>query len=755
MSESIQDGKLTPDFFGLEMVDRLCTELSDEAADFLEDNKRLANTADDRKALAQYRGFPEEAIDWLIAEKKVGVTEEGEWTLPFEGFFRTDHWMVHRIFGRQIKGFKNWRCCPAETPLPIVPFLLGDYTKAEVLLVVEGGWDAMALSIAAGWHVSGSFPLNTCILGVRGVHLLRDLFGFVGKNLGGRKKIIVITQNDDPGLSWIRQPDLSRGLIEKASGIWLTHISTKFGKDINDAYKKGAFANWSLNDFLSSLEPGTYKPRDINYGPLVFRKHLERLDPSIIPNGERLYGVNGAKDDFPIDTFPPLIQRLAEEQHRIHKIEIPQSCLSVLGAISNSIGTSIVADNFAPGRLTYGNIYSLITSPPGSGKTTLLRFFDPIRETEQELQEKYKKEVYPKLKDQQRKLEKELKDLDSRKGKNKAPKRQAVEIYRDLAEVQEALQATPTLIAGKSTTPCLVRTIMSFDKYLFQVLDESSAQIFQVLGLGVKNEECPDLDFFLSQYSNSPYSNDTVTRGRITAQGWLGLTWLMQPLVKQKLQASKEASGRGFFARCLFVDARNTEIPISDDLSEPSKQDWDTYTLGLKGLMDARFTGSPTVLTCDNDGKRALNEINNEEVHFRNSLLRQWKDCFGRQREHTIKIYILLYAMEKVFLDPEVSQAFCPERLQRAIRLTKWFHEELAGMLAADLGYRSKGTLDRIISWIKSFKGAMVSQADITDNKIGIDRLQTVWSLYPASFVGWKSFSDRGRPAMYIGATGS
>ena len=753
MPNTIQDGKLTPDNFGLEMVDRLCTELSDEAVDFLRDNQRLADTAASRKALANYRGFPEEAVNWLISEKKIGINEDGEWTIPFEGFFDTDQGIQHRIFGRHIKGVKNWRCSPAASPLPIAPFYLGNYQTAETIIITEGAWDPMALAIASGWHLPSRFPLNCSILGVRGVHLLRDLFGFMGKIWGGRRKFLVITQNDDPGLSWIRQHYLSRGLIQKASGIWLTHVSIKHGKDINDAYKRGAFDSWSLDDFLNSLNPGLHRPKDLNYGPLVFRKHLQRIDPSIIPNGERLYGVNGAKEDFPIDAFPPLLRRLADEQARIHKIEVPQSCLSILGAISNAIGTSIVAENFAPGRITPGNIFALITSPPGSGKTTLLKFFDPIRAKEIDLQEHYRKEIYPKLKERQRKLEKELKELDSSRSKGKSPCRPPEEIYRELAEVQEALKTVPALIVGKSTPECLVRTIMSYDKHIFQILDESSAQIFQILGLGAKNEDAPGLDFYLSQYSNSPYANDTVTRGRITAQGWLGLVWLMQPLVKQKLQSSKEASGRGFFARCLFVDAKNTEIPTSDDLSEPSKIDWDTYEVGLKQLLEFRGAEKPEVLVCNNEGRKTLNEIHNDEVHFRNSVLRQWKDCFGRHREHTIKIYILLYAMDKVFSDNETSHAFCVQRLQRAIRLAKWFHEELAGMLSSDASYRSRSYLDRIIGWISSCKGSMVSQGDINQNGIGIDKLRTIWSFFPDQLVGWKSFSEKGRPTVFIGTT--
>ena len=70
----------------------------------------------------------------------------------------------------------------------------------------------------------------------------------------------------------------------------------------------------------------------------------------------------------------------------------------------------------------------------------------------------------------------------------------------------------------------------------------------------------------------------------------------MQPAVKQKLQGSKDAKGRGFFARCLFVDSRNTEIPTSDDLSEPSEKNWEAYAAGLNALMDFRFSGKIEIL---------------------------------------------------------------------------------------------------------------------------------------------------------------
>ena len=175
------NGKLTPDSLGLKIVDSLCTELSAEGADFLSDNEWLKENPDLQQSLAKYRNFPIEAVQYFTEQKKIGVTREGEWCLPIEGFFKTPDSMQHRVFGRQIKGaFGSWRYSPANTPLPIVPFYLGNYVTAKNIIIVEGAWDAMSLAAGAGWHLPGRFPLNTSILGVRGVNNVRDLFGFIG-----------------------------------------------------------------------------------------------------------------------------------------------------------------------------------------------------------------------------------------------------------------------------------------------------------------------------------------------------------------------------------------------------------------------------------------------------------------------------------------------------------------------------------------------------------------------------------------------
>lgn len=755
------NGKLTPDSLGLKIVDSLCTELGAEGADFLSDNAYFNEDPDLHKGLAEYRHFPIEAVRYFAEQKKIGVTREGEWCLPIEGFFKTPDSMQHRVFGRQIKGaLGSWRYSPPGTPLPIVPFYLGNYVTAENIIIVEGAWDAMALTIAAGWHLPGCFPLNTSILGIRGAGAFRDLFGFIGKIWEGQRRIVVIAQNDEAGLKWINQPTLFKGLIEKASGIWLTHIKPSAGKDINDALKQDDFKGWSLDTLLEEISKGLWRTKEAKYGPLKFYRHQPRLKPAPIPNGERNYGLNGAKDNFPLDVFPKVVQDLVKERASIHKLEIPQSCLAILACTSACVGPTLTAKDFAPGRTTHANLFALLTAPPGAGKSTLLQLFEPVKEKEAELLKNFRTEIYPKLKARLEKLEREKQSLNRGKDSKQSPQhakpiRSLEDVWREITEIEQQITAAPTLLVGKTTIPCLVKTIQGLDKYIFQIMDESSAHICQVMGLSKKKDDSPDLDCYLSLFSHSPYSNDTLSRGRITAEGWLGLLWCMQPVVKETLQDSKDFTGRGFFARCLFVDSRSTEIPMCDDLDQPCSNLWNTYKAGMQMLLAARLGNNPTELTCSDEGRRMLNDLHNEENQFRNSVLRQYRDCFGRQREMAIKLYMLLYALEVAFSCNPIDTGFSVERLQRAFRLSKWFHEEMAGMVIKDSGANQKRLLQKITELLISYPNGMLSLGALREHYISADCFQTIWSLFPDHFVVWKSLPATGRPTVFIAARGT
>ena len=135
---------------------------------------------------------------------------------------------------------------------------------------------------------------------------------------------------------------------------------------------------------------------------------------------------------------------------------------------------------------------------------------------------------------------------------------------------------------------------------------------------------------------------------------------------------------------------------------------------------------------------------------FRNSVLRQYRDCFGRQREIAIKLYMLLYALESAFTDTPVETNFSVERLDKAFRLSKWFHEEMAGMVLKDGMIGHRRFLQRVTDILSSYKHTMLSQGDLQDLGISYDRFQTLWSIFPDSFVVWKSLTLQGRPTIFI-----
>jgi hypothetical protein len=171
-------------------------------------------------------------------------------------------------------------------------------------------------------------------------------------------------------------------------------------------------------------------------------------------------------------------------------------------------------------------------------------------------------------------------------------------------------------------------------------------------------------------------------------------------------------------------------------------------------LLATRLANISIDLTCTDEGRKRLNEIHNEESQFRNSVLRQYRDCFGRQREIGIKLYMLLYALEAAFTDTTVETDFSIERLEKAFRLSKWFHEEMAGMVLKDGMIGHRRLLQKLTDILKSYQHSMLSQGDLKDRGVSYDQFQTLWSLFPDYFVVWKSLAVTGRPAIFIALKG-
>ena len=60
------------------------------------------------------------------------------------------------------------------------------------------------------------------------------------------------------------------------------------------------------------------------------------------------------------------------------------------------------------------------------------------------------------------------------------------------------------------------------------------------------------------------------------------------------------------------------------------------------------------------------------------------------------------------------------------------------------------GTADVLPRLVGSYKHSMLSQGDLQDLGISYDRFQTLWSIFPDSFIVWKSLTLQGRPTIFI-----
>jgi hypothetical protein len=76
----------------------------------------------------------------------------------------------------------------------------------------------------------------------------------------------------------------------------------------------------------------------------------------------------------------------------------------------------------------------------------------------------------------------------------------------------------------------------------------------------------------------------------------------------------------------------------------------------------------------------------------------------------------------------------------------------MAGMVLKDGMIGHRRFLQRVTDILGSYKHTMLSQGDLQDLGISYDRFQTLWSIFPDSFVVWKSLTVQGRPTVFIAA---
>jgi hypothetical protein len=144
-----------------------------------------------------------------------------------------------RLKGDDNKG--TWRFVPSEKnggySIPALPFVIGKYSKARWFIALEGQWDAITLSVAAGWFdPNGLWPENVCVLGIRGASGVQPVFDFYLPVIRQDARFLLIGDSDKAGASWHEGKNSFAFRLSQA-GFAVKGLQTKGYKDFNDLYR--------------------------------------------------------------------------------------------------------------------------------------------------------------------------------------------------------------------------------------------------------------------------------------------------------------------------------------------------------------------------------------------------------------------------------------------------------------------------------------------------------------------------------------
>jgi len=131
--------------------------------------------------------------------------------------------------------------------IPPLPFVLGCLDNPELVVILEGQWDAITFYHACGWFSDAVFP-PVAVFGLRGVNGVDALLSFYADWLRVVKPAVwLIGDNDKAGRTWAERRDTEKihskpSFIDRLKALGARRvvyrvIAGKYGKDFNDFYR--------------------------------------------------------------------------------------------------------------------------------------------------------------------------------------------------------------------------------------------------------------------------------------------------------------------------------------------------------------------------------------------------------------------------------------------------------------------------------------------------------------------------------------
>lgn len=141
--------------------------------------------------------------------------------------------------------------------VPAVPFIMGEFGTARLLIACEGQWDALTFALAAGWlSHDAAWPEGVCLLGIRGAQGVRPFFDAYGPLWPDpMPNVLLLPDADSAGRTWFE----ARGTLEEPLADRLAGLARKVAvvqcheaKDFNEAFKAEPIGPAEIGALLKS-----------------------------------------------------------------------------------------------------------------------------------------------------------------------------------------------------------------------------------------------------------------------------------------------------------------------------------------------------------------------------------------------------------------------------------------------------------------------------------------------------------------------
>jgi hypothetical protein len=139
----------------------------------------------------------------------------------------------------------NGASCPiranTEQSTPALPFVLGDFQSARLLVIMEGQFDCITFAHVAGWlSHDAAWPDWVCVIGVRGANGINPFLLHYAPVWPKDVTSWLLPDNDAAGRAWFEPSPEKTSFAERLGGLCReVHVETIAGaKDFNEAWQR-------------------------------------------------------------------------------------------------------------------------------------------------------------------------------------------------------------------------------------------------------------------------------------------------------------------------------------------------------------------------------------------------------------------------------------------------------------------------------------------------------------------------------------